>query len=295
MPVRLHEAAHAPSGLEVLRGRIRAAHVPAARSDNLRLATWNIRELGKHPRMEESIKLIAAIIATFDLVAVVELRDDLGDMRRILRSLGPNWSIVFSDYLADPGGNRERVGFAFNRERVTFTGLASTADGPRRRVADGYVSSIPWWRPPFMASFQARELEFVLLAAHVRWGGTANQRRTEVEALADWVMGRTTEQFFAGKSVFVVGDFNLQLHAGASLGGLVVPSALADTVKTDLAQHKRYDQILCLPRDASRFTGRAGALDFYCGDYRPLLPQTKITKERFTLELSDHLPLWAEA
>jgi hypothetical protein len=56
----------------------------------------------------------------------------------------------------------------------------------------------------------------------------------------------------------------------------------------------RYDEILALPRDAGRFAGPAGALDFYAGDRRELFPERRLTREQFTFQLSDHLPLWAE-
>ena len=49
---------------------------------------------------------------------------------------------------------------------MTFTGLASNAEGPRRRVGERYVREIPWWRP----SFRAGRFDFILLAAHIRWG-----------------------------------------------------------------------------------------------------------------------------
>ena len=65
-------------------------------------------------------------------------------------------------------------------------------------------------------------------------------------------------------------------------------------VTTDLARNKRYDGIMCLPQVRTRFTGRAGAVDFYAGDHRALFPGRRITKTAFTFQLSDHLPLWAE-
>lgn len=47
MPSTARKQRSEKSGLAVLRARIRAAKIPAAREGNLRLATWNIRELGK--------------------------------------------------------------------------------------------------------------------------------------------------------------------------------------------------------------------------------------------------------
>jgi hypothetical protein len=64
---------------------------------------------------------------------------------------------------------------------------------------------------------------------------------------------------------------------------------------SDLAQEKRYDQILHLPTYTTSFTNNGGVLDFYCGNHLPLFPGSpKITKEAFTYQLSDHLPLWAQ-
>ena len=61
-----------------------------------------------------------------------------------------------------------------------------------------------------------------------------------------------------------------------------------------MAANKRYDQILHLPFLAERLTERAGVLDYYRGDFRPLFPRGRMGKEELTWELSDHLPLWAE-
>jgi len=114
------------------------------------------RELGKSPRWGESIALLAATIARFDLVSVVELRDNLEDLRRILACLGPRWRAVFSDYRLDAGGNRERVGFLHNTSRVSFTGLASHAEAERVREGDEYTLPVP--EAPRFATAEQRQV-----------------------------------------------------------------------------------------------------------------------------------------
>jgi len=131
------------TGMTLLRRRMRAANVPPPRPGNLRIAAWNVRELGNGARLEESVPMIAAIIGTFDVVSIVELRDDLRDFMRILRLLGSRWSAVFSDYVRDAGGNRERVAFAFNRERVTFTGSRRTPKAHDAASASGTCARSP--------------------------------------------------------------------------------------------------------------------------------------------------------
>ena len=162
-----------PSGLSIMRARIRAAHIPAARPHNLRLATWNIRRFGEGARIDASIEMIAAIMRQFDLVAIVELCDDTSDLERTLHALGPHFGAVFSDYLRDAAGNRERIGFVFDQRRISFTGLASNAEGARKISRGRYVADVPWWRPPFLASFRRGSFRFLMVAAHVRWGEQA--------------------------------------------------------------------------------------------------------------------------
>jgi endonuclease/exonuclease/phosphatase family metal-dependent hydrolase len=289
-------------GLPLLRARIRDAAVPAARPSNLRLATWNIREFGKTARHDASISIIATLLASFDLISIVELRADLHDLVRVLRALGPHWRVVYSDYLRDAGGNHERNAFVFDTRRVTFTGLASTAASPRVRNQDEYQTALSWWRPPFLASFAARQapFDFMLLTAHVRWGNQAKARNAEVQALGDWILARASEPHFGDADILVVGDFNVQKQVGGTLAvlesrGLVMAPGLEQHVRTDLAQGKRYDQIMSVQHHANTcFSGRAGSVDFYQGDQRILRSGGGMTKPQFTRQISDHLPLWAE-
>jgi endonuclease/exonuclease/phosphatase family metal-dependent hydrolase len=67
---------------------------------------------------------------------------------------------------------------------------------------------------------------------------------------------------------------------------------LADDFGTNLARDKRYDQILLLARQPQNFTNAGGVLDFYASDHKPLFPD--LTKEEFTYQMSDHLPLWIQ-
>jgi len=99
------------------------------------------------------------------------------------------------------------------------------------------------------------------------------------------------------RDLLLLGDFNIpslksELFAILADTGFTMPACLAGVHGSDLAMNKRYDQLLVLPSCTAKFTGRGGALDFYTGGHRALYP--RMTKTRFTYELSDHLPLWAE-
>ena len=288
----LHDVTGADSALHALRARIRAARVPRARAGNLRLATWNIRRFGEGKRLPESIEMIAAIIGAFDLVAIVELCEDVMDLRRVLALLGPRWRAVFSDYLRDAGGNRERIGFLFDTSRVEFTGLASVAEGERRLARGRYTEAVPWWRPPFMASFAAASLDFVLLAAHVRWGSNIAARYEELDALAAWIERRSKEPHFGDKDIVIVGDFNVRTLPDPRRRGSLGFEGF--TLPTLPSLPKRYDEIMLRSLGDARFTERAGAVDFLTAGRRALFPGKRMTDEAFTFQLSDHLPLWAE-
>ncbi len=286
-------------GLQVLRQRIGSASIPSSKIDeSLNIATWNIREFGKKPRGEAAIHYIAEILGQFDLISVVELRDDLTDLGRALAILGPYWRVVYSDMIPDGGGNRERLAFVFDKRAVVFTGFAAEANPPRTKQGQEYLSQVTWWRSPYMASFRSGNFDFVVLTAHIRWGDSAKSRVKELQLLADWVAAKRDEKTCEDKDMLVMGDFNIpsdddDLFKAVTSRGLAIPTALRGLAfGTDLDKGKRYDQILHFPVYPESFTNAGGILDFYAGDSQPLFPG--MNKLDFTFQLSDHLPLWVE-
>jgi hypothetical protein len=129
-------------GLLALKKRIDAAKIPSSQLDEtINVAVWNIREFGKKHRTEAAIHYIAEILNQFDLIALVELRDDLTDLGRVLPIIGPSWDVVYSDWISDSGGNNERIAFLFDRRAVTFNGLAAEVDAPREKKETEYLAA----------------------------------------------------------------------------------------------------------------------------------------------------------
>ncbi|WP_426398639.1 endonuclease/exonuclease/phosphatase family protein [Ralstonia sp. R-29] len=286
-------------GLLVLRERIAQAKIPSSKLDEtLNIATWNVREFGKTPRTKTALYYIAEILRQFDLIGVQEVRDNLGDLKRVLGMLGPDWHAVYSDAIPDAGGNRERMAFVYDRRAVTFNGLAAEAQPPRIKRGAEYLSDISWWRSPYLASFHSGNFDFVCMAAHIRWGSSERERLPEVEALAQWVYDKSQEKDADGKDLIVMGDFNIPsekspLFKALTAKGLRVPDKLLrSTFGSNLEKNKRYDQILHLPEYPESFINAGGVLDFYQGDHTPLFP--RLTKQAMTYQLSDHLPLWVQ-
>lgn len=294
-------------GLQVLRQRIEKAKIPSSELDeSLNIATWNIREFGRKRRLKASIYYIAEIINQFDLVALTELRDNLGDLKRVMDLLGSYWDVVFCDYAPDRGGNKERIAYLFDTRMIVFTGLAAEADPPRKknRQTQEYEARFTWWRPPYMASFSAGSFDFVVITAHMRWGDSLDDRVNALSEFSNWVKKRRKAKFAVDTDFIVMGDFNVPRNgdrAHKALTGddkvLHMPRALVGAKGTNLSQRNNYDQILHSPSSISRFDGKAGVIDFYDDDWKALYPnasQRPASKTKFTYEVSDHLPLWLQ-
>ncbi len=131
-----------------LQGHIDAAALPEAipppsdRSKFVRLATWNLREFDSPSygyRSLEAKAYIAEIISHFDLVALQEIRRDLGALEDVKGLLGPEWDYVATDVTEGSSGNKERMAFLFNRDKVMFKNVAGELTLPRgQKVTDPF-------------------------------------------------------------------------------------------------------------------------------------------------------------
>lgn len=296
-------------GLLALKNRIASAKIPPSQLDeSINVAIWNIREFGKSPRTEPAIHYIAEILGQFDLVALVELRDNLEDLGRVLPILGPSWNIVYSDWSADAGGNRERTGFLYDRRAVRFNGLAAEVDAPREKNATEYLAKQSFWRAPYLCSFRAGNFDFIALATHTRWGNSREGREAELQMLADWIKERFQSKAVEDHDLIVLGDFNIpkindSLFKALTSSGLQIPDVLVNLKAGDepvpgsnLGKDARYDQILHLPTLKKRFTNKGGTLDFFGSDakIKDLFPGMNLSPLEFSFQLSDHFPVWVQ-
>lgn len=290
------------NGIKKLRKRVK---VPSSVLDEtINIATWNIRAFGKKKRKKASLHYIAEILSNFDLIAITELAENLNDLKKTMDILGPYWKVVFSDTVMDRGGNSERIGYLYDKRVVTFTGLAAEADPFRKKnkKTGEYMPEITWWRSPYMASFRAGRFDFVLLTAHIRWGKGKIDRYDPLLQLAEWVEKRRKSKHVVDKDIIVMGDFNIPKVDGPLFDAITskklqMPKSLRGKHGTNLAKDKRYDQILYYKRHTKNINDLGGVVDFYKKDFRALYPKKNfpnLDKERFTYEMSDHLPLWIQ-
>jgi endonuclease/exonuclease/phosphatase family metal-dependent hydrolase len=117
-------------------------HLPSDKSRYVRIATWNLREFdatsyGK--RSQEAKAYIAEIISHFDLVALQEIRRDLGALNDVMSLLGPTWDYMATDVTEGSSGNDERTAFLFNRDKVFFRHIAGELTLPNgQKVTDPF-------------------------------------------------------------------------------------------------------------------------------------------------------------
>ena len=297
-------------GLLVLKERIEAAKIPPSKLDEtVNIAVWNIRDFGKTKRTLPALHYIAEILGQFDLVGLVELRDNLSDMGKVMTFLGPYWQIVYSDWIDDDGGNQERTAFLFDRRAVTFNGLAAEVDAPRlKNEAGEYVAINSFWRAPYLCSFRSGNFDFLAVAMHARWGDGIEGRRVELQMLADWLDTRFKSKYVEDNDLLVMGDFNIPklddaLFKALTSSGLKIPKQLkqlkaGDTVVggSNLGKDARYDQILHRPTVPEHFCNNGGVLDFFIDDAHidELFPGKNYSRSKFSFQMSDHLPIWIQ-
>jgi endonuclease/exonuclease/phosphatase family metal-dependent hydrolase len=116
--------------------------LPSDRGKFIRIATWNIREFDSSSyryRTRESKAYIAEILSHFDLIALQEIRRDLDALDDVKKLLGPNWAYIATDVTEGASGNKERMVFLYNRDKVRFRKVAGELTLPKgQRVTDPF-------------------------------------------------------------------------------------------------------------------------------------------------------------
>jgi endonuclease/exonuclease/phosphatase family metal-dependent hydrolase len=240
--------------------------IPSKDSEqNLLLATWNIRDLGKSGdrrgygvRQPESHFYIAEVISHFDLVAVQEV-NELGEWETVMDILGPYWDYIATDVTdTELGGNGERMTFAFDKRKVRFQNIAGEIVLPVRML----ISKVPmpgdeelyagkqFRRTPFITRFQSGWLKFDICTVHLYYGAASGaklqERIEEIGQIAHYLSGRADEALKENRGLILLGDFNI-VHPEhktmqALLGeGFVVPKVLRKP--TNISATDYYDQI----------------------------------------------------
>jgi hypothetical protein len=246
-------------GLARIRKAIREKMPNRTASSTLLLGTWNIRNFddnrfGHGPRLEESFYYLAEMISAFDILAVQEICDDLTAFDQLMSMLGPTHSFIMTDVTEGPSGNSERLGFIYDRSKISFKGIAGEIVLPFEQQISDVTKERQFARTPFACTFQAGWFKFNFSTVHIYYGKDSmksaeyKRRVAEIDAVAKFIAKRA--KLDAVYNHILVGDFNIEDFEGATFDALEKNgfSVFKNNIGSNAAQTKFYDQISFLPK-----------------------------------------------
>ncbi len=282
--------------------------IPPASRNRLRLATWNIANLGVQQRREKDYKLIAEIIGWFDVIAIQETNDDLSGLNGIMAQLPKRYRAIFSD----PGGNRERYAVLFDSEKATLLDEIGRITVPPKDLASVKLPEVKqkfegFDRNPYLVSLRVGKLEFVVADVHLYFGKedkkSIDRRCLEAYAIGRWADLRRRSKNSYTPNVIALGDFNLPVRdesdpifRALTSKGLHLPPHSTKVGGSNLNDDAQYDQMAVFPGPIEEAIERSGVFDFDGALFRKLWGPTKKEQSLFRsyvkYYLSDHRPLW---
>jgi len=307
------------ASLSGLRAALDSSAIPPKALDrNVLIATWNIRSLGRisptwatssadsPKRCHADVLAIAEVMSRFDVVAVQEVKRDLGGLEAILEALGPEWGWILTDLTR--GGqpaNQERMAFLYDTRRVRPSGLAAELVVPIETETSLTEVGLQkqFARTPYAVSFESQGASFTLVTLHVIWGDGSDERLPEITEIARWMADWAAGSDAFGTNLMVLGDFNIDrlgdplYQAFIATGLTPAPGhlGLPRTIFAEATKPHFYDQV-------AWFTGAHGTpmltpplrYDEQSGnfDFRAAL-QGPLSTTELSWRISDHFPLWA--
>ena len=254
--------------------------------ENLLLATWNVRDLGKvnrrgfGERMPETYFYIAEVLSRFDFVAVQEV-NELDEWRKVTEILAPDYGWIATD-VTDPGlgGNGERLTYLYDKRKVWFQNIAGELVLPAKLLIttsvepeeadeddetvelDGKEVGKQFRRTPFAALFQSAWFKFEICTVHIYYGNASGpklqERIAEIERIAEYFGRRAEAAFKDGRSLVLLGDFNVVGADHDTMKALLASGfkspKLLQKLATNIGGDMYYDQIV--------FRARPGDLDY---------------------------------
>lgn len=286
--------------------------LPGLSANSLVIGTWNIANLGAQERDNPHRALLAHVLKWFDIVAVQECRENIGDLYDIVDQMGAKYRVVMSDV----AGNNERLVYAYNGSKLTLLdeiGEIALPPSELRHIAIAGVDQefTGFDRNPYLASFQLgkSDLSVQLVNVHSYFGSAdnaehLNRRALEAKAVARWVHLRSQSQFGGAREVVALGDFNMpkptssggKLNYGALTDkGLVLPPH-STSVGSAIASDNHYDQVAMLADTTQKWMVDVGVFDFDDVIFPDLWSARgeKDFKAYLRYYISDHRPLWVK-
>lgn len=263
------------------RGRDRFGAPSPRGGDTIRVASFNIQVFGSTKvRKTHVMDMLANICRRFDVIAIQEIRSSDQDIVPRLVDMMNVTGAEF-DYVIGP-----RVGRTSSQEQYAFVFDASRVEVDRRQL---YTVDDPddlLHREPLVAWFRAlgpdpeQAFTFTLINIHT----DPDEAAQEIAVLDDVyrvVQGDGRQE----DDLLLLGDFNADDSQMVDLNRVPGMYCVISGVPTNTRGTRQYDNILFTRGATSEYVGRSGVFDF--------LREFNLTEQQ-ALEISDHMPVWAE-
>jgi deoxyribonuclease-1-like protein len=248
----------------------------------IRIASFNIQVFGDAKASKPYIMAtLAAIIQNFHIVAIQEIRtQDDYFLDNFLRTYVNVNGRVY-DKVVGP-----RLGRSNSKEQYAFIYDTTAIEVNRRSVFTINDPDDLLEREPLVAMFRVRgpppeqAFTFVLVDAHTK----PEQAQEEVNTLAQ--VYQAVRRASGGEDdIILLGDLNVDDKHLGNLGQLDGVRPVVRGTFTNTRQNAQYDNMILHQPSTSEFSGRWGVYD--------LLRLHNLTVDQ-ALQVSDHLPIWAE-
>ncbi|UPW18649.1 endonuclease/exonuclease/phosphatase family protein [Agarivorans sp. TSD2052] len=249
------------AGIQRLRAQFNKVNFPSKKtSESLILGSWNIRNFDDDrfnygPRQPESFYYLAEIISRFDVIAVQEICQNLTPLDQLMSLLGQQYRYILTDVThSGLGGNKERLGFIYDKNKVNFKGVAGELVLPEKLLISEVDSKKRQFsRTPFGAQFQSGWFKFLFSTVHIYFGSNATnssqyaRRVKEIEAVAKYL---AKDAKVSDLNQILVGDFNIKARGSAGFNALEKNgfTTVENRKGSNRDQTKFYDQISFISR-----------------------------------------------
>jgi endonuclease/exonuclease/phosphatase family metal-dependent hydrolase len=252
----------------------------ARHGGTIRVASFNIQVFGEKKLNKPRVRsLLAEIVRRFDIVAIQEIRskqDILPQFIDAINATGRHYDYVVGPRLGRTS-SKEQYAFVFDTASIEVdrSSLYTVADPDDLLHREPLVG---WFRvrgPPADQAFT-----FSLVDIHTE----PDKARQELDAMAD-VFLKVRDDGRGEDDVIVLGDLNEDDHHLGRLGQISHIHWAISGVASNTRGTKLYDNLIFSDVATTEYTGRWGVFD--------MIREFNLTVDE-ALEVSDHMPVWAE-
>ncbi len=255
--------------------------VVARTTNTIRVASFNIQVYGKTKAGKQHVMdILARILRQFDVIAIQEIRSRdqsvLPQLVDIINADGRHY-----DYAIGP-----RLGNTTSKEQYAYIFDTASIELDRFQLYTVNDPDNQLHREPYIGWFRVRGPEadqaFTFSLANLHTDPDVAEE--EVSKVGD-IYRVVRDDGRQEDDVIVLGDFNASAEEIATWANFPGMSVVVGFGPTNTRGTEQYDNVLFHEQATNEFTGRGGVFDFKKA-YNLTLEQA--------LEVSDHLPVWAE-